>query len=188
MALEIEIKLRVEEHETVRSRLEVAGAHRVGKRLETNTFLDTPQDKLLKAGAGLRVRRHCDVETQQASAVITHKGPRQPGAIKTREETEIEISSYADGVKLLEELGYHVKLSFEKRREIWDLGDCEVVLDEMPEGLGLFVEIEGPSEASVRAIRTQLELDGAVMEPSGYAVLIAKHLQGTGRSVVTFGD
>lgn len=186
MALEIEIKLRVADHGSIRSTLRRLEARRVGSRLETNTFLDTPDDRLLKAGAGLRVRRHQDLETGEVSAVITHKGPKLPGPLKVREEAEVDIGSYEDGLRLLEGLGYRVKLSFEKRREIWDLGNCEVVLDEMPENLGIFVEIEGPDEASVREIQGSMGLMDAVVEPSGYAVLVAKHLGATGRSIMTF--
>lgn len=188
MSLEIEIKLRVREHDTVRRRLEQLGARRVGKRFETNTFLDAPGDPLLRSGAGLRVRRHRDMHTGAESAVITHKGPKRAGEVKVREETEVGVSSYEDGLKLLEQLGYEVKLSFEKRREIWDLGECEVVLDEMPEGMGLFVEIEGPSEDVVRHVQNELALNDAPAEPAGYAVLVAQHLQNTGRTVMTFAD
>ena len=71
---------------------------------------------------------------------------------------------------------------------MWDMGDCEVVLDELPEGLGSFVEIEGPGEEAIVKVREKLGLGEAVVETSGYAVLVAKYLQATGRRVMTFGD
>jgi adenylate cyclase class 2 len=186
MALEIEIKIRVTEHQSARGLLASLGAQRQGRRLETNTFLDTADGRLVSSGEGLRVREYRELESGKVSVEITHKGPKQAGDLKIREETEVEVSSYRDAVKLFGELGYEVKLSFEKRREIWDLGECEVVLDELPEQLGTFVEIEGPSESAVRLVREQLKLGDAPVESSGYAVLVAKHLRRTGRTVLTF--
>ena len=188
MSLEIEIKLRVDGHAVVRSALEQCHARLVGKRLETNTFLDWADSSMRKAGQGLRVRRHQDIATGDITAVITHKGQKQPGEMKVREETEIGISSYNDGVTLLTHLGLFVKLSFEKKREIWELGDCEVVLDELPENLGRFVEIEGPEESAVRKVQQQLGLASATAEGRSYAAICGEHLAKSGREVMTFAD
>lgn len=186
MPLETEIKLRVGDHGVVRSRLQAAGAKYVRRELETNTFLDTADSTLLRSGCGLRVRLAKNVEKGSQRVVITHKGPKRPGPMKIRPETEATAESYDDAVKLLGALGYEVKLSFEKRRETWELGDCEVVLDELPENLGKFVEIEGENEACVQAIRTQLGLTELPVEPEGYAVLVARHLQPAGRKTLSF--
>lgn len=187
MALETELKIRVSDHRQVRKALESAGALFVKRELEVNTFLDTPDSVLLKQGRGLRVRSAEDLHTHKSTILITHKGPRRPGPMKIREETELRADSYADAVQLLAVLGYEVKLSFQKRRETWELGECEVVLDELPI-LGLFAEIEGPDEASVNAVRDQLGLSGALVEPEGYAVLVAGYLSGSGKAELTFSD
>jgi adenylate cyclase class IV len=81
-----------------------------------------------------------------------------------------------------------VKLSFEKRRETWEIGDCEVVLDELPEGLGKFVEIEGHNEGCIQKVRHDLSLENASVEAEGYAVLVDAHLRKTGRTRLTFSD
>ena len=188
MGLEIEIKLRVDDLAEVRRRLVAAGARPGGARLEVNTFLDTPDNRLQKEGSGLRVRRCREVESGALACVITFKGPKQAGGMKTREENEFGVESYDAAVVLLGQLGYAVKLSFEKRREIWDLGGCEVVLDELPEDLGRFVEIEGPNEEVIRAVQVRLGLDGAKVEQAGYAVLVAGRLAGSGRTELGFGD
>lgn len=189
MALEIEAKMHVHDHAPIRQRLELSGARRLHRHLETNTFLDTVDHQLQLQDSGLRVRRAKDLDTGLVTAVITHKGPRQPGVMKTRPEAEVNVASYADAVALLEQLGYHVTLSFEKRRESWQLDDCEVELDELPQ-LGRFVEIEGPGEAAIQSVRGRLDLAGHDLIQTGYATMIAKHMAATSpdQRTLTFAD
>jgi adenylate cyclase, class 2 len=189
MALEIEAKMQVLDHAPIRQRLELAGARRLHRQLETNTFLDTLDHQLQSRDSGLRVRRARDIDTGLVTAVITHKGPRQPGVMKTRPETEVKVASYENAVTLLEELGYQVTLSFEKRRESWKLDECEVELDELPQ-LGRFVEIEGPGEAAIERVRGRLELGGQQLIQTGYATMVAGRLAATvpERRTLTFAD
>lgn len=186
MPLETEIKLRVSDHAMMVQRLTQAGAKFIRREIEVNTFLDTPDAELLHSGSGLRVRLARDLATGSQRAVITHKGPKQAGAMKIRPETEAAVTSYEKAIALLQALGYEVKLSFEKRRDTWELGDCEVVLDELPEPLGKFVEIEGENEQCVQAVRNQLQLNDTSVEPEGYAVLVAGYLQKTGQKELVF--
>lgn len=189
MALEIEAKMQVQDHGPIRQRLELAGARRLHRQLENNTFLDTLDRHLQTHDSGLRVRRARDIDTGLVTAVITHKGPRQPGLIKTRPETEVSVACYEDAVALLQQLGYGVTLCFEKRRESWELDECEVELDELPQ-LGRFVEIEGPGEAAIESVRRRLELSSHELIQTGYATMIARHLDATaaGRRTLTFAD
>ncbi len=186
MALETEIKLRVSDHDAVRARLRASGATYRKRELETNTFLDTPSFELRKAGCGLRVRRAVDEATGKSRCAITHKGPRKPGPMKIREETELDVGDYELAVQLFEQLGFKVALSFEKRRETWDMGECEVVLDELPGKTGKFVEVEGPDEREVTAIRERLGLSDAAVEPESYAMLVAALLRETGGMTLSF--
>ena len=94
---------------------------------------------------GLRLRTNHDSATGTETHIITWKGPRQPGALKSREEVELTVTDPADAALLLEKLGYVKVLTFEKRRQSWQLGGCKVELDELPL-LGSFVEVEGPGE------------------------------------------
>ncbi len=189
MALEIEAKMRVQDHAPIRQRLELAGARRLHRHLETNTFMDTADQQLQMHDSGLRVRRAEDIDTDLVTAVITHKGPRQPGLMKTRPEAEVSVASYEDAVALLQQLGYRITLCFEKRRESWELDGCEVELDELPQ-LGRFVEIEGPDETAIEAVRQRLELSSHELIQTGYATMIARHLDATvpGRRTLTFAD
>jgi len=56
MGMEIEAKMKVDDLEVIRLRLEAAGAVAVGQVLETNTFFDTPNCALREADKGLRLR------------------------------------------------------------------------------------------------------------------------------------
>lgn len=185
MALETELKMRVADHAMVRLAMKSAGATFVKHELEINTFLDSPDNRLLRDGSGLRVRSATNLESGQVNVIITHKGPKKAGPMKIREETELRVASYDDAVKLLGQLGYEVKLSFQKRRETWNFDDCEVVLDELPE-LGRFVEIEGPDVSAVNAARAKLGLGHLTVEPEGYAVLVSSLLRSAGRTTLQF--
>jgi len=188
MAVEIEAKMKVADLEAVRTRLGEHGAERVGAHLEVNEFFDTEDRTLLTADKGLRLRRSRDDQTGEEKFVITFKGPRQHGPLKSREEEEVEVASFEDARRLLHALGYVTILTFEKRRQSWKLGDCKIELDELPL-LGTFVEIEGPREQDVLRVRELLRLTDRPLIKTGYAALLSTHLQEHGRPqrVVKFG-
>lgn len=185
MPLETELKMRVDQHESVREALRRAGAQFVKRELEINTFLDTPDNALLKLGQGLRIRAATNLDTHQLLVLITHKGPKLPGPMKIREESELAVDSYDQAIRLFAQLAYEVKMSFQKRRETWTFDDCEVVLDELPD-LGRFVEIEGPDQSRVAQARQRLNLTSLTVEPEGYAVLVASLLKSTARQQLLF--
>src|SRR4051812_16925156 len=168
--------MSVESHEPVRARLREAGAQLVGNILETNVFLDTEDRSLLAADEGLRMRANKNLETGQTQFVITYKGPRHVGPLKSREEIELTVDSGSQAVSLLERLGYLTMIQFEKRRESWKLDDCKIELDEMPH-LGLYVEVEGPSEASVMKVREKLHLNSRPLQKASYASMLMTYLQ-----------
>ena len=187
MANEIEAKMKVESFDAVRRWLEEIGARRVGKVLETNTFFDTPDGRLVREGKGLRVRHSRDDETGQQRHVVTFKGPPHKGELKIREEIEFTPDDGEAAAALLQAIGFEVVLSFEKRRETWERDDCEVVLDELPI-LGLFVEIEGSGEAPVMRLREKLGLADRPLIRTGYATMLAERLNKSSdrRTRITF--
>ena len=180
MAVEIEAKMTVESFDPARARLREVGAAGPVEHFEVNTFFDTEDRSLLAADEGLRLRRDRLVATGTERHIITYKGPRQMGPLKSREELEVEVSDPASATTLLERLGYLRTLSFEKRRESWELDGCKVELDELPH-LGKFVEVEGPNEASVMRVRERLGLASRPIVKSGYIALLMSHLQERGQ-------
>ena len=179
MGVEIEAKMTVESFDAVRARLRDAGAAGPVEHFEVNTFFDTEDRSLLAADEGLRLRRDRVVADGAEKLIITYKGPRKLGPLKSRDELEVEVSGADSAVKLLERLGYLQTLSFEKRRESWELDGCKVELDELPH-LGKFVEVEGPDEPSVLRVRERLGLASRPMVKSGYIALLMSYLQERG--------
>jgi len=176
MALEIEAKMAVDNLGVVRTRLQQCGAKRLGAFAEINAFFDTDDRSLMAADKGLRLRVNRNVETGVEDHIMTYKGPRQHGPLKSREEVELAVEGSAEAGKILECLGFLKTLSFEKRREAWELDGCEVVLDELPH-LGTFVEIEGPDDQSVLGVRQKLNLADRALIRFGYVAMLSGYLQ-----------
>jgi len=187
MAVEIEAKMKVADFAPLREKLKQLGAREQGKVLETNTFFDTDDRSMLAADKGLRLRQKTDLSTNTDVHIITYKGPRQQGVMKNREEIELNVESGKDATALLEILGFHRILTFEKRRETWLLDNCEIELDEIPH-LGHFVEIEGPREETILKIRESLGLKDRPMVRESYIALLMTFLQehGETKRVVRF--
>jgi adenylate cyclase, class 2 len=188
MAVEIETKIQVPSHADVRERLKQLGAQHVENVLQTDTFFDSEDRSLLAADRGLRLRRlHVADSKSPDYFIVTYKGPRKHGALKSREEVEVTVGTDHDAVRLFESLGFMRVLTFQKRRESWKLADCKVELDELPH-LGYFVEIEGPREESIIAVRDQLQLSSRPHVRASYIAMLATHLQENGISnkVVVF--
>jgi adenylate cyclase class 2 len=189
MAVEIEAKLRVDDHEAVRARLRAAGAAAQKKVMETNIFFDTEDRSLLAADKGLRLRVNHDLGNDSRTCIITYKGPRLHGPLKSREEIEVTVDSEPAAALLLERLGFARMLTFAKRRESWRLGGCQVELDELP-CLGTFVEIEGPGEAEILHVKSLLHLTAAPPITASYVAMLMTYLQehGIASRRITFED
>lgn len=70
-------------------------------------------------------------------------------------EIEFTVSDYDAALLFCEAAGMRVKSAQEARREVWELDEAEVVIDEWP-WIRPFIEIEGPSEESVKAAAKKL--------------------------------
>lgn len=184
MPLEIEAKVRCDDLDAIRQRLRDAGARRLGQVKETNIFFDTPERSLQRADRGLRLRVNRNLDTGHSTIVITHKGPRQAGPFKARQETELRVDDAEAAAALLEALGYARTLTFEKRRESWRLDECSIELDELPR-VGSFVEIEGPTEAQVQAVKDRLGLGALPHIDTPYIAMLEECVRG-GERVVRF--
>jgi len=186
MPTELEAKLRVSDHQTVRERLRAAGAESRGRVLETNTLLDTPDGQLHARGCGLRVRRAVCDDTGAVTCTVTYKGPRSAGVLKHREEIETMVDDGDAMRALYHALGYTRSFIFEKRRETWAMNSCLVELDEVPQ-LGLFVEVEGPDEPTIHNLIDVLDLSATERVVDSYAALLAATVaDGAGELVFRF--
>ncbi len=175
MAIEIEAKMRLDDVQSIEAALAQAGARREMNLLEINTFFDTPQGTLKSADQGLRVRVEQQTDGPYHAVIVTHKGPRSHGKLKSRSETELRVDNVHDAADLLGALGYTPVFTFEKRRTRWVLDECIIAIDEVPY-LGSFIEIEGPSEESVFAARTRLGLDDVALIRASYIAMLRTYL------------
>lgn len=167
MAIEIEQKYRVTEAQiaALRERLAALGATACGVEFEVNTLY--AGGELDPRKSVLRLRR------VGARAVLTYKERfASDTAIRQQREDESEVADADAVAAILDALGYRPALMYEKRRETWQLGEAEVVLDELP--FGWFVEIEGP-EAAINEAERKLDLTQATVEPATYPELTARH-------------
>jgi predicted adenylyl cyclase CyaB len=96
------------------------------------------------------------------------------GPFKSREELEVQVSDAETTARMLEQLGFVQILRYEKRRESWQLDPCRVELDEPPR-IGLFVEIEGPDEDSIRQVQKKIGLGDAQHVKASYVAMLAAY-------------
>jgi adenylate cyclase class 2 len=176
MPTEIEAKLRLDDPDALHERLRRLGAGRVAWRHESNHLYDTPDGRLRRSGCGLRVRVAWSLEVEGAAPTgwLTFKGPRRPGELKVREELESAVDDAAAVMGILTRLGWREVVVYEKRREVWHLGACEVAIDELPR-LGWWLEIEGPDADAVRDVRRALGLEDAALVKETYVDMAAQH-------------
>src|SRR4051794_32479694 len=119
MPVEIEAKMKVPDLAQVRARLQECQAQPKGTVMENNTFFDTKDHSLLAKDQGLRLRHTKDLSGGNEKSIVTFKGPRMQGPLKSREERELTVGNPKDAMALLESLGYSRVLTFQKRRESW---------------------------------------------------------------------
>lgn len=177
---ETEVKLYIEDLEAVRESLESQGARCIQERVhERNTRYDTDNASLNTRGVVLRLR-------EDSAIVLTYK---EPGSVErgiiSREELELEVSSFEIMEAILGKFGYRPVMFYEKYRTVYRLDGAEIMLDELP--FGNFVEIEGDLPI-IERILAQLNLDAIERRADSYAKLFdyVKHHLGLNFRDLTF--
>jgi adenylate cyclase class 2 len=147
---EIEVKFIDITIDSVRATLEQVGAivHQP-MRLMQRAIIETPE--LETKNAFIRIRDEGDRHT------LTYKQFDEV-SLTGAKEIELEISDFSAMIALLEQVNLPVKSFQESRRETWEYGDVEVVIDEWPH-LRPYIEIEGTSEQAVRDAAHDLGFD-----------------------------
>lgn len=149
MKTEIEVKFLNIDIDDVRAKLTSVGAHleQPMRLMRRQVFhLVTPSDT-----AYVRVR------DEGHKVTMTFKRFEGDG-LHAAKEAEVEVSDFETAVTILEESGLKAKSYQESKRETWQVGSVEVVIDEWP-WVPPFVEIEGPSEDEVRKVTADLGLN-----------------------------
>ncbi len=134
------MKVRAD-HDAVRERLEEAGAERVERVRQTDTYYDAPHRDFAETDEALRLRREAAEGEDEAATRVTYKGPLVEAESKTREEFETGVGDGETAHEVLSRLGFAPAATVEKERERYALDGYVVTLDAV-EGLGEFVEVE----------------------------------------------
>ncbi len=137
--IETELKLYVPDLDAVAQRLEALGAEISAPRiLEKNTRYEDLGGWIASTGTVIRLR-------QDSRVRLTYKdGERVQGEFgSSRNEVEVEVSDFKKMATILDKLGFHPVLSYEKYRTTFERAGepGHAVLDETP--IGVFLELEG---------------------------------------------
>lgn len=197
MCVEIEAKLKVDSLNEIEHRLNELHADFLTEKLQIDTYFDDVNSNLRQTDRCLRLRR--EITPKNESFFLTYKGAREkPPEValnsrkgwtspksgfavqfKRRQEIEIEIKDHDSTVKLLVALGFRKVLVFDKKRRTWQLGDCNVALDQLPL-IGNFVEIEGPDNEKIADVQKTIGLTNLLHIVESYATLIEQKLREIG--------
>ena len=185
--IEIEAKVKVDSLEPIAAALKDAGAELHGECMHADAFFDEPNGKLKKVGSALRLRR--EVYHDGEKVVLTFKGPKEKAKFKVRKEQEVEIypGDIDSAFELIGSLGFEKIFEYEKKRQLWELGECFVCLDTAPL-IGMFVEIEGPGDEQIQKVMSKLGLGELEHINTGYPKLLKNKLRelGEDKEKVTF--
>lgn len=164
---EIEIKLYVKNLNTIAEILQRNKAMgRQPRTHEINLRFDTEKGELTTSGRVLRLRK-------DRSFLLTYKGPSQMNnGARMRIEIQTEVADFDATKAILEALGYHVSLIYEKYRAEFEWQDTRISLDELP--YGTFVEIEGQDTHQIQRVCTDLGLDWERRIPWSYAEIFSR--------------
>jgi predicted adenylyl cyclase CyaB len=166
-SIESELKFQLSgptDHARLRSRLRELGAESEGAYDEENLRFE----RTAKQRVSLRLR----ILDGGPQGILTAKGPATfIGRIKTREETEVEVTDSEAARDVLLALGYRVAFTYSKHRTTFHLSQVAVTLDVLD--FGFFAEIEGPPDDLEPAARL-LGLDPRKAIKASYSSMARK--------------
>ncbi len=152
METEIEIKFPDVDVAALRLKLEKIGATQKHKEIfmKRKTF-DFSDQRLYKIGAWIRVRDEGDKITMSYKQL-------EDRSLHGTKEVNLIVDDFDKTCDFLKNIGLETKSYQETKRETWKHGDVEVTMDTWP-WVPTFVELEGPTEESVRKTAANLGLD-----------------------------
>ena len=154
MNTEIEVKFVDIDIDDVRARLEKVGAELEQPMRDMKRAL-IEEEHHAAENMFIRIRDEGDKTTL---CLKKKTKSLEESTIDSTYEIETTIGDFDTAVELFKVAGWHYITYQESRRETWRFGDVEVVIDEWP-WLQPMIEIEGNSEAAVRAAADKLGFD-----------------------------
>ncbi len=166
---EIELRLAIADPAGLARRLQAAGARVIGQGLVRTTAYDFPDRRLRRGRRTLRVREDWTGTTLTAKVPLTREADEDAGMVKARHEINVPLAPGLgpDIHLLLQSIGLHETLRYEKTRTSWDLSGARIDVDVLADGGGCYAEIEAGAP-EIAKVRAQLELDDAHVETRSY--------------------
>ena len=158
--MEIEGKYRVDHPIEFLAQLELLGAKELASQTQEDQYLRHPSRDFKITDEALRMRRVDDLW------LVTYKGPRQEGVLKTRPEIELPLApgTQDQWMRIWENLGFEPVAVVRKIRRVFDFArhypDMTVVLDQVPD-IGTFAEIECVVESQQELVAAELAIESA---------------------------
>ena len=137
--IEVEVKAKINDFETIKKRLEKINALKTREEYQKDIYFNSPIKDFAKSDEALRIRE-ISIKNE-VKTVITYKGPKVDSSSKTREEIELVIDEPKKISKLFENLGFKKGNIVVKNREFYQLNEYIICLDDV-KGLGPYMEIE----------------------------------------------
>ncbi len=166
MAIEIEKKYRLDKKRLVELTAKLGD---LGATFKNDVFEENYLHRggvLDERNAVLRLRK------TEKQTIFTYKEKVvNDSDFKHQIEFETAVSDVVATENIIEKLGYKLAVIYEKHRKTWNLGNVEVVLDELP--FGYYMEIEGPVEDIIAAEKL-LGIEDLETEARGYPRLTLK--------------
>jgi adenylate cyclase class 2 len=149
---EIEVKILEIDLKEVLPKIKALGAELAEKGLTHAKAFDFPDDRMVKKGQYVRVRKIA------GRIEVVFKNPVPGDGFKINEEIEFTIDDFDAACELFKRLGLKVFADFERYRATYKIGNAKVEFDKYAD-VPWFLEVEAPTEKEVEKIVNALGFD-----------------------------
>lgn len=140
---EIEVKILEVNEDAISQKLLDLGAKKVFDGELDAIYYDKENEAFRKCDERIRLRKRGDY------AEFTFKRKVSNETVKIEEEYQVRVDDFDGMRRILEELGVVEIRRYQKQRRTWVLNDMVFEFDFLWDGVPVFMEIEGPTEAKV---------------------------------------
>lgn len=140
--IEVEVKIPVENIDTIKERLLKTGFLYQTTVKEIDTYFTSDHYDMRKHDKALRIRKTENLDTGEIKAQLNCKGPKLDNISMTRKETEMEIREPEKMEEILKELEFYpASCRVKKNRSYYSMENMTAAADQV-ENLGSFLELE----------------------------------------------
>ena len=141
MSVEVEIKIKINDIEQLKEKLEEIEFQEEKIVLESDVYYTAAHHDFKKLDEALRVRTIENQRTKEKTSVITYKGAKMDNKSMTRNELETEVKDAGICKNILESVGFCPVPPVEKVRQYFHKDEVTACVDEV-RNLGDYLELE----------------------------------------------